>query len=314
MSYSAKYKKIRFFVLLSLLIGAFLALAQILGYFSRIDAAVFQIEGPVAAEEMFQLDGLLAILFFATVPGVAVFIWTEQKGLLLSAAVLGLYWLTCWSYWGFSGRLLPVVAPLIAAGISVVRALGWKPVLDRKAGVGKPAQGTSRLYRFLAPRLLGESETVEPAAEPARAEASKGVFLSYRREGGAETARLLRKELERHGVPCFLDVDDLGASHFDDRLLGEIERRPNFVVILSPGCLDRCADESDWLRREISFAIAKQKNVVPILKQEFDFPAREALPEDLSDLPRYNCVVYSHSYFSAAMERLLGFLQTKDER
>jgi hypothetical protein len=309
MSHSVKYKKIRVFVLLSLLIGIFLSLVQVLGYFTAIDAAVLQIRGDIPTREALHLDGILAILFFAIAPGVGVFIWTEQKGLLLSLVGLALYWLGCWWYWEFAGRFLPILAPGIAAAISVIRALGWKRVLDSSPGEHERVeQDKSRLYRFMAAKLFGEAPaaaTVKPANQLGPTE----VFLSYRREGGAETARLVREELERHGVHCFLDVEDLGASHFDERLLREIEIRPNFVVILSAGCLDRCTEKSDWLRREISFAIAQQKNVVPILKEGFEFPPRDALPDDLADLPRYNCVVYSHAYFSATVERLLGFLE-----
>ena len=46
------------------------------------------------------------------------------------------------------------------------------------------------------------------------------VFISYRREGGAETARLLRYELLARGWDVFLDVEDLKGGTFDERLLG----------------------------------------------------------------------------------------------
>jgi len=133
------------------------------------------------------------------------------------------------------------------------------------------------------------------------------AFLSYRRETGADTARLIRAELLSHGHKTFLDVDDLGSNHFDESLLRRIEEAEHFILVLSPGALDRCGNEGDWLRREIAHAISTQKNIVPVLKEGFHFPPKESLPPDLADLPRYNCVEYSHVYFQATMGRLLAF-------
>ncbi len=133
-------------------------------------------------------------------------------------------------------------------------------------------------------------------------------FISYRREGGAETARLMRGELTARGWRVFLDVDDLSASHFDDRILLEIQDAANFILILSPGCLDRCQENKDWLRREIAHAISTDRNIVPVLKDGFAFPPQEALPPDIRELPRYNCVEYSHSYFQATVDKLVSFL------
>jgi WD40 repeat protein len=133
------------------------------------------------------------------------------------------------------------------------------------------------------------------------------AFLSYRRESGSETARLIRAELLSRGHRTFLDVDDLGAHHFDESLLKRIEEAQHFILVLSPGALDRCMNQGDWLRREISHAISTSRNIVPVLKEGFQFPSREKLPDELHELPRYNCVEYSHIYFGATMERLLTF-------
>jgi len=311
---TAKYKKIRLFVLISFLIGIFLSLIQYLGYFSRVDAAAIGVPVQTVSGPSFHLDGVLAILFFAVVPGVFLFIWTQQKALLVTFLALALYYAAAWFYLQQVGVLLPLVAPTVATLACVIRAFGWKPVLDNsRSSTETPEPAKSWLFRFLEPRLFGEEEISAQPLPSNSGKKSGDVFLSYRREGGAETARLIRVELCRRGVGCFLDVDDLGASHFDERLLHEITRRPNFVVILSPGCLDRCSDEADWLRREIAFAISKGKNVVPILKDGFEFPSVDALPGEIADLPRYNCVLYSHAYFSPAIERLFDFLQASEK-
>jgi WD40 repeat protein len=162
------------------------------------------------------------------------------------------------------------------------------------------------LRLWLLQPLLREPE-VQARYTPRAATGKLFAFLSYRRESGADTARLIRAELLSRGLKSFLDVDDLGAYHFDESLLKRIEEAAHFILVLSPGALDRCANEGDWLRREIAHAISSQRNVVPVLKEGFHFPPREALPAELADLPRYNCVDYSHIYFQATMGRLLSF-------
>jgi hypothetical protein len=153
-----------------------------------------------------------------------------------------------------------------------------------------------------------EAEHTSPRSETPRAEGGYDVFISYRREGGADTARLIRAELKVHDIRAFLDVDDLGASHFDISLLHEIECAPNFIVVLSEGSLLRCRNEGDWLRREIAHAIANDRNIVPVRTKGFSWPDADELPPEMRSLPRYNGVLYIHEYGEAAMDKLLSFL------
>lgn len=140
------------------------------------------------------------------------------------------------------------------------------------------------------------------------------VFISYRREGGAETARLIRNSLQARGWKVFLDVEDLGSSLFDQRLLLEILNSDNFIVVLSPNSLERCVDPKDWFRREIAWALEfSHANIVPILKDGFTFPSEEALPKEICALSRYNSVPYSHQYFEATLDRIISFLVKKTE-
>ena len=147
-----------------------------------------------------------------------------------------------------------------------------------------------------------EAQSRSPAPDP------QAAFISYRREADAETARLIWSELRARGWQAFLDVEDLGASRFDDRILLEIQNAKCFIVILSPGCLDRCVQKKDWVRREIAHAISRGRHIVPLVKEGFSFPPEEALPEPIRALPNYNCVKYSNEYFDATMDKLVSFL------
>lgn len=122
------------------------------------------------------------------------------------------------------------------------------------------------------------------------------------------TRRGIGNALKEHRLRTFLDVDELGAGHFDEALLETITNTPSFVVLLTPQALDP-AEEEDWLRQEISQAIKADRNVVPIMWPEFKFPEPQALPEDMRALRTYQGVGYSYEFFDAMINRLLKYLR-----
>ena len=130
------------------------------------------------------------------------------------------------------------------------------------------------------------------------------VFISYRRADGGAEARLIKEELEKHAYEVFLDVTNLDAGPFDEKLLQRIAETPNFVVVLTPHALDRCADRNDWLRREIGCAIQTNRNIVPILVKNFEPPAE--LSEEIRPLPKYNGVSYSHEHFDSTLQQIMA--------
>jgi hypothetical protein len=123
---------------------------------------------------------------------------------------------------------------------------------------------------------------------------------------------VIRERLQKRNIKSFLDVDDLKSHYFDERLYREIENSPNFIIILTPGCLDRCVNEEDWLRKEILHAIETQRNIIPILKDGFSFSCLSGLkgiPPEFSQLPRHHAITYSHEYFDSVAEKLEKFLE-----
>ena len=105
------------------------------------------------------------------------------------------------------------------------------------------------------------------------------IFISYRRDGGKEWARMLSLELERLGYSVFLDFDELKDGIFDKRIMNAIESAPIFMIVLSPHSLDRCVNEDDWVRREIEYAISHSRHFVPV-NPDCTFTG---FPEDLPD-------------------------------
>ena len=109
------------------------------------------------------------------------------------------------------------------------------------------------------------------------------IFISYRREGGKNIARLLKTELGLRGYNAFLDFDELKDGRFDKRIMDAIDAAPVFMFILSEHALDRCVDENDWVRKEIEYAMATERHIIPINpdKSFSDFP--EYVPKNLKD-------------------------------
>ena len=100
------------------------------------------------------------------------------------------------------------------------------------------------------------------------------IFISYRRNGGSVYTRPLQLALEKLGYRVFLDFDELKDGVFDKRITDAIDEAPIFLIILSAHSLDRCKNEDDWVRKEIEYALEKNRHIIPINpNKEFDgFP------------------------------------------
>jgi hypothetical protein len=138
------------------------------------------------------------------------------------------------------------------------------------------------------------------------------AFVSYRRESGSHIAALLKLLLEDgFKKRVFLDVDELQMGRFDERLLDLIGSTPNFILILSAGCLERCVEKNDWLKREIVHAFEKRRNIIPVLLEGFDFPGGsqlEMMPDAMRVLPNLQGVTYSHVHRESAVRRIAEYM------
>ena len=104
------------------------------------------------------------------------------------------------------------------------------------------------------------------------------IFISYRRSGGQDLARMLKESLTAKGYNTFLDFDGLKDGYFDEKIMRAIDEAPVFILILSKGSMARCVDENDWVRKEIEYALSKGKQIIPVdPNHEFD-----GFPEDMS--------------------------------
>jgi hypothetical protein len=126
------------------------------------------------------------------------------------------------------------------------------------------------------------------------------IFISYRRDGGAQYARILQLMLIQRGYKVFLDYDELTDGVFSDKIVAAIKEAPVFMLVLSKGSMTRCANDGDWVRKEITLAVEQGKHIVPVNPDNgFDgFP--EGMPEKLKDF------IGSHQHSEISFGQALG--------
>src|SRR5262249_39542399 len=120
----------------------------------------------------------------------------------------------------------------------------------------------------------------------------KTVFISYRRTN-ASWALAIFQNLTHHGYDVFFDFNGIASGDFERVIIGNINARAHFLILLTPSALDRCGEPGDWLRREIETAISIQRNIVPVMLEGFDFGApgiANQLTGTLAEVRRYNAL------------------------
>ncbi len=145
------------------------------------------------------------------------------------------------------------------------------------------------------------------------------IFISYRREGGYDTAKHLNDLLVRDGYKVSFDIDTLRSGNFDTQLLERIDQCKDFILIVDQHAFDRTLDpnfnpKNDWLRCELAYALKKRKNIIPIfLTGANGFPNN--LPSDVAGVTMKNGPEYNRYHFNAFYKDLKKrFLQANPTR
>ena len=138
-------------------------------------------------------------------------------------------------------------------------------------------------------------------------EPSNAAFISYRREEGGILAMALYQQLTEHRLDAFFDVESIRAGQFDTIILNQIAARPYFLLVLTPGTLERAGDPGDWVRREIEQALMTRRVIVLVHTPNFDFGDLERfLPGDLGQqVGRFNGQELPLKFFKFAVQQLV---------
>ena len=101
----------------------------------------------------------------------------------------------------------------------------------------------------------------------------KTAFVSYRRVDGRNVAVFITSELNHLGIEAFMDIKEHTAGRLDTILFAQIAHRENFILILTPGLIERWRPgegaENDWIGQEIERAVQLKKTVIPVPVDDF---------------------------------------------
>ncbi len=195
------------------------------------------------------------------------------------------------------------------------RRLGSRPA-------GNPSRRRPHRHRPLGgqPGQAGLSRLTVPCRAMGGAEG--GVFVSYRRDDSSDAAGRLADRLADHfgAERVFIDVETIKpGDDYAEAIVSAIAACRVLVAVIGPGWLEmtgklgrRLDDPTDWVRIEVSTALAQRLRVIPVLVGGAVMPTREALPDDLAELARRNALPIRYESFRAdagqlvaAIERLL---------
>jgi hypothetical protein len=129
------------------------------------------------------------------------------------------------------------------------------------------------------------------------------IFISYRRKGGYDTAKLLYDRLRMDGYSVFFDIDILEKGDFGNELEQRIYDCNDFLLVLNAGIFDRFFEpeydpKDDWVRQEIVCALETNKNIVPLVLDGFVYPKN--LPADIKNITRKNAIDLNPKHFEGA--------------
>lgn len=134
------------------------------------------------------------------------------------------------------------------------------------------------------------------------------IFISYRRDGGYDTAKHLNDLLVRDGYKVSFDIDTLRSGNFDTQLYQRIDQCKDFILIVDQHAFDKTLDKNfdpkkDWLRCELAHALKQNKNIIPVFLSGISgFP--DNLPEDIANVAKKNGPEYNRYHFNAFYEGL----------
>lgn len=134
------------------------------------------------------------------------------------------------------------------------------------------------------------------------------IFISYRRQGGGDFAHLLKLSLTAMGLTVFLDIDNLGTGTFDKKLLQYMSASKNVLMVWTKGCMDRFLDgkdySQDFVAKEYMFALKNKMNILPIYKEDFEFPEECRVPEEIRPVLLINALKFVSEYREASLEKV----------
>jgi len=142
-----------------------------------------------------------------------------------------------------------------------------------------------------------------------------GVFVSYRRSDASGYARLVYNELARRfgRRQVFMDIDTLRPGvEYGEEINTHVGRCDVLVALIGPRWLSatnadggrRLDDPADWVRSEVSAALARDIRVIPVLFDDAPILKEADLPEGMKALAGREVLELTSRHSSEDLHRL----------
>ncbi len=147
-----------------------------------------------------------------------------------------------------------------------------------------------------------------------------GLFISYRRSDSAGFAgRIADYFTYRYPhIPVFFDATSIEPGQdFVESINMRLESSAVVLAPIGETWLDtrdavsgerRIDNPNDFVRRELSMALARGARVIPVLLDNAQMPPASMLPDDLEPLARCNAQLMRHAAFARDVEHLGSFV------
>lgn len=148
-----------------------------------------------------------------------------------------------------------------------------------------------------------------------------GIFISYRREDSAPYAGRLCDHLRRTfpSTSVFMDVNAVTpGADFVNAIDANLSESAVVLAVIGPQWESikdsdghrRIENPDDYVARELSTALQRQANVIPLLVGGARMPPTTSLPSKLEGLSRRNAIEISDTRFAADADRLCAAISS----
>lgn len=141
------------------------------------------------------------------------------------------------------------------------------------------------------------------------------IFISYRREDGAEFAEGLALALKSKGYRVFFDKNNIKVgTDFPRYISSAVKSCREFIAIVTPSYCGRdmsghirIHNENDWVCKEIELALSREQVTLFSLAIDCHPPRKESLPAQIASFADKNFIVYDRSFDT--YERLIDRIE-----
>lgn len=143
------------------------------------------------------------------------------------------------------------------------------------------------------------------------------IFINYRRDDSPGDARSLYGTLSKHfgKKTVFWDIGEIEIGEdFVEKIQSEVETCKILIALIGKQWLT-CADNmgkrrldnpGDFVRLEISSALASKIRVIPVLLHGAKMPGEDELPDVLKPLARRNALELNNQNWDSGLEKLIA--------